>query len=333
LTGCVLAIFVWVAATGARADPPSGLVFVSNEQSSGITIIDPSKDSAVVGEIKSCGRPRHMAWSLKPDLFYVACGDSNAIGLVDARTRKMADTIPFIEEPEAFAMSADGKFLYVSNEEDAALSVVDLQSRTTVAWIDIGVEPEGVMLDRDGQRVWVTSEASNMVHVIDTKTNKVLKDILVDTRPRRLAETPDGKEVWVSCEVAGRLDIIDPKALEPVGHVDFAPRGFRREYLTPVDITMTRDGKTAYVALGRANHVAVVDVPTRQVRDYILVGSRPWGLRLNADETILYVANGLSDDVSIIDTKSLRVRKSVPVGRVPYGILIDDRPPAPADQP
>ena len=88
---------------------------------------------------------------------------------------------------------------------------------------------------------------------------------------------------------------------------------------------ITADGSRAFVALGRANHVAVVDVPPRKVIDYILVGSRAWGLALSADERTLYVANGLSDDISIIDVPSLEVTTSVPVGGVPYGILIDDR--------
>ena len=70
--------------------------------------------------------------------------------------------------------------------------------------------------------------------------------------------------------------------------------------------------------------VAVVDVASRKVRDYILVGKRPWGLALSRDEKTLYVANGLSDDLTIINAVSLKVVKSVPVGMVPYGILIDD---------
>ena len=86
----------------------------------------------------------------------------------------------------------------------------------------------------------------------------------------------------------------------------------------------TADGSRAYVALGRANHVAVVDVESREVLDYILVGKRPWGLALTQDEGLLYVANGLSDDLAIIDTESRRVVTTVPVGLVPYGILIDD---------
>ena len=91
-----------------------------------------------------------------------------------------------------------------------------------------------------------------------------------------------------------------------------------------MDVLITRDGTRAYVALGRANHVAVVDVATREILEYILVGKRAWGLALTYDEKKLYVANGLSDDISIIDTDTLKVIKSLAVGLVPYGVLIDD---------
>ena len=65
-------------------------------------------------------------------------------------------------------------------------------------------------------------------------------------------------------------------------------------------VLITRDGSRAYVALGRANHVAVVDVPERKVIDYVLVGKRAWGLALTHDESKLYVANGLSDDITVV---------------------------------
>jgi YVTN family beta-propeller protein len=162
------------------------------------------------------------------------------------------------------------------------------------------------------------------VHVIDTLEGDVIADILVDTRPRRFALTPDEKELWVSAELAGVVDIIDVETLKIIGDVAFLPTGFRREQVTPVDLLITRDGSLAYVALGRANHVAVVDVRARKVLDYILVGRRAWGLALTHDEGLLYVANGLSDDISIIDTKTRRAITSIPVGLVPYGILIDD---------
>jgi len=193
-----------------------------------------------------------------------------------------------------------------------------------VAEYETGEEPEGVLITPDGKRVFVASEAANLVHVIDVETQQVIKDVLVDTRPRRFALTPDGRELWVSAELAGIVDIIDTGTLQIVDDITFLPTGFRREEVTPVDLLITRDGTRAYVALGRANHVAVVDVAKRKVLDYILVGKRAWGLALTNDEKKLYVANGLSDDISIIDTERLVVITSVPVDMVPYGILIDD---------
>jgi YVTN family beta-propeller protein len=78
------------------------------------------------------------------------------------------------------------------------------------------------------------------------------------------------------------------------------------------------------VTLGHAAHVAVVDVPSRTVQGYILVGKRAWGVTLSRDDKTLYVANGLGDDITIVDVKSRKALVSIPVGRVPWGIAIDD---------
>ena len=152
----------------------------------------------------------------------------------------------------------------------------------------------------------------------------MVKSIIVDTRPRRFALTPDERQLWVSAELSGVVNIIDLATLEVVETVQFLPKGMRKEQVTPVDVVITSDGARAYVALGRANHVAVVDVASREVIDFVLVGKRPWGLGLTADDKLLYVANGLSDDVVIIDTVSNKALTSIPVGQVPYAIAIDD---------
>ena len=68
----------------------------------------------------------------------------------------------------------------------------------------------------------------------------------------------------------------------------------------------------------------MVDVAGREIEDYILVGSRPWNVVLDADEERLIVTNGLSDDLSVIDVEDRKVERSVPVGRVPYMAIIDD---------
>ena len=70
------------------------------------------------------------------------------------------------------------------------------------------------------------------------------------------------------------------------------------------------------------NRVAVIDPKTYAVKDYILVGQRPWHLELSPDQKKLYVANGLTNDMTIIDVDSLKAEKSVPVGRLPWGVAV-----------
>jgi YVTN family beta-propeller protein len=146
----------------------------------------------------------------------------------------------------------------------------------------------------------------------------------VGTRPRRFAATPDGKELWVSAELSGEVYVIDRAKFEVAGKIEFLPPGMRKTDVTPVGLTMTKDGKTAFVTLGHAAHVAVVDVPTRKVAAYILVGKRAWGVTLSRDERTLFVANGFGDDITVVDVPSRKATISVPVGRIPWGVAIDD---------
>lgn len=320
--GAALAAAILLAA-GASTAKNTGKVIVSNEKSSTLTVLD--RDGKVLQSIDTCARPRGMVFNRERTGFYVGCADDDTIAFYDIATLKLARRYRNIAEPETFDLHPDGRHLYISNEDDSEATVLDVETGDIVAQFPTGPEPEGVHVTRDGKKVFVASEIANLVHVIDVEQKKIVKEIPVGTRPRRFALSPDEKELWVSAELAGQIDIIDVETLETKGRVEFQLRAMRREMITPVDLLITRDGTRAYVALGRANHVAVVDVKSRQVLDYILVGKRPWGLRFNADESRLWVANGLSDDVSIIDTRTGKVLVSVPVGEVPYGILIDDQ--------
>jgi YVTN family beta-propeller protein len=77
-----------------------------------------------------------------------------------------------------------------------------------------------------------------------------------------------------------------------------------------------------FVALGPSNRVAVIDTATKEIKQYILVGQRPWHGELGPDGKKFYVANGLTNDITIIDVDSLKAEKSVPVGRLPWGVAI-----------
>ncbi len=72
--------------------------------------------------------------------------------------------------------------------------------------------------------------------------------------------------------------------------IDFQVPGVRRELIEPVGIRLSKDDELAFVALGPANRVALVDTKTFEVMKYIQVGQRPWHMELHPDGSKLYVA-------------------------------------------
>lgn len=89
---------------------------------------------------------------------------------------------------------------------------------------------------------------------------------------------------------------------------------------------MSRDGKLAFVCLGPADRVAVVDVKTRQPQKYLLVGQRVWHAAFTPDQKFLVTANGVTNDVSMIDVAALKVVRSIQVGEAPWEVAIPGPP-------
>jgi PQQ-dependent catabolism-associated beta-propeller protein len=161
-----------------------------------------------------------------------------------------------------------------------------------------------------------------MAHFIDTTSREVVANVLVDSRPRFAEFKRDDSELWISSEIGGTVSIIDPAKHAVTGKIEFAIPGLRREAIQPVGIGITRDGKTAFIALGPANRIAVVDATTHAVTKYLLVGQRVWHMAFTPDEKYLLVTNGISNDVSVIDVAAQKVIKTIQVGELPWGITI-----------
>ena len=96
--------------------------------------------------------------------------------------------------------------------------------------------------------------------------------------------------------------------------IAFEVQGLRAEAIQPVGIQFTRDDATAFVALGPANRVAVIDTKTYKVKKLLLVGQRVWQMAFTPDQKYLLTTNGLSNDISVIDV-AVAQRGEVDPGR------------------
>jgi PQQ-dependent catabolism-associated beta-propeller protein len=278
------AVLAWLFGSSASRAKDTGYVFVSHERTNNVAVIDPKQDYQIIKWIATSRRPRDMKFRDQRRLLLVACGDDDVIDVIDVAKLAVTDHIPTGASPEMFELSRDGTMLYVSNEDASAVQEISIADKMIVREIATGAEPEGVAVTPDGKTLYVTSEVTDMVHVVDLAAGAVTDNIVVGTRPRRFLLLPNQKELWVSNELSGQVSVIDRNVDRVSANIDFLPPGFRQVDVTPVGMTMSKDGRTAVIALGRANHVAIVDTGTRKVKDYILVGSRAWGVAFSPDE-------------------------------------------------
>jgi DNA-binding beta-propeller fold protein YncE len=254
------------------------------------------------------------------DEVLIACSDDHKVIIYDRIKRQVTREITPVPGAMNLTIHPETNRLLVTNEGAAKASVFTLSTGELIAALPTGLEPDGIAITENGSQIFVASENSGLVHVFDGVTYEPRGTIATNLRPRRIALRND--TLWVSTEMGSRVEIFDINTLVKINEILFAPKGFRPEQMTPVDILFNDAANEAYVALGSANHVAVVDLNTLAINKYILVGRRAWGLGLSPDQSTLIVLNGLSDDFTLIDLATKRPRLTKRAGLIPHSIEV-----------
>lgn len=314
----LLKLFSLLATFSLCAPVFSATAVITNERSGDLVFMDETGETTAV--VPLCSRPRGMAQHQSSGVLYIACSDDGEVLEFDLSTNKTTRVFGNLPGAMSIAVHEPSNRLIVSNEGYATATVLDITSGDIIASLPTGLEPDGVAITADGGLIFVASENAGLVHIFDGKSYATVKKLITNLRPRRIALRAN--ELWVSSEMGSRVEIFDTTSFKKIDEIIFAPRGFRSEQLTPVDILFDHSQTSAFVALGSANHLVIVDAVERKILKYILVGHRPWGLGLTPDGKRLFVLNGLSDDVTIINLKTRRPLRTSRTGLVPHSVEI-----------
>src|SRR5207237_10153641 len=106
-------------------------VFVTNEKSDDVTVID-AATRTVVGTIRVSKRPRGVAVSPDGRRVYVANSNSDSVSVIDATKLVVLTTAPAGRDPEGLTLDKAGGRLYVVNENELAVTVLDAPSRSII---------------------------------------------------------------------------------------------------------------------------------------------------------------------------------------------------------
>ena len=305
-------------ALSSAAALAQGQVWITNETDNTVSVIDVAT-LEVVATHPTGKRPRGVIFSHDYTHLYICASDSDLVEVMDPNTGEILHSLPSGDDPEQFALHPDGRHLYIANEDDGQVTVVDVETREAVAEIKVGIEPEGMGVSPDGRFAVATSESTNIAHWIDTSTQSIIANTLVDARPRHAEFTPDSAQLWVSSEIGGTVTVFNSDDQTEITKIGFEITGVQTDLVQPVGIRFAEKARKAFIPLGPANHVAVVNMDTFAVETYLLVGSRVWHSALTGDEKYLFTTNGVSGDVTVIDVAAMEPIKSIKVGRFPWG--------------
>ena len=286
ITSC---IFTSVGQAGEKqvSFDPKSVVFVTNRDSSDVTVIDMKTD--VILDRIACGdwSNPHMAVATLDGKYLLATGtNSNFVAIIDLETRELSK-VRLGLMPEHFDITSDGKYAYIGNMGVGAVSVVDIEGKKEINRISGFFEPHGIVCLPDNSKVYISNMGAHEVGVIDVEKQLLAKRMEVG-----------------SAYVMASLDM-NNKMSEIVGIAN---------------PTLSIDGRYAYAADGDSNQVAVIDTIDDSIVTTIPVGDDPWRAYASPDGTKMVVPNNGDQTVSVIDTKSNKVIATFPGGEDMTGI-------------
>jgi YVTN family beta-propeller protein len=141
--------------------------------------------------------------------------------------------------------------------------------------VPAGRGAEGFDISPEGKEIWVANARDATVTIIDVAAKKATETLSIPVKgANRLKFTPDGRRVLISGLGAASGDaslvVMDTSTHKEIRRLNLGGGA--------AGILIAPDGSRAYVAVSRADKIAVVDLKTLEVVGQIDAGRQPDGL-------------------------------------------------------
>jgi YVTN family beta-propeller protein len=269
---------------GAAAAPDGSNYYISDEGDSTLDVVN-QKTLQVTKRIPLSGHPNNISISKDGKRVYVSIARApGAVDVIDTASLEKVRSIAVKGAVHNTYVTPDGKWVVAGSIPSKTITVIDQKSETP-EWtltMDLGIRPMAFSTNPDGSTKWIFVQLSgfNGFAVVDFASRKEIKRItLPDLPPGKetfpvggneshgMAVTADQKIVVVNSRLNSSLYAYSIPELQLLGSTEVGK--------SPDWVTLTPDGKLAYVANAASNSVSVVDVKSMKEITRIAVGEVP----------------------------------------------------------
>jgi YVTN family beta-propeller protein len=273
------------AGHGAGAAPDGTRIYISDEAESTLDIVD-AKSLAIVKKVPLSGHPNNMAVGKDGRRVYVGIAQApGGVDVIDTVSMQRVKTVPTEGAIHNAYVTPDGRFVVAGSIPGATINVIDATTEEP-AWtlkMDLGIRPMTFSTNPDGSTRWIFAQLTgfNGFAVVDFVTRKEIRRVENPPLPsgkmtvpegsdpsHGMAVTADGKTLVVCSRLNNYLYSYSLPDLKLLGSAELGGKGAGW-------VTLTPDGKTAYVANPVTNDVSVVDIASMKETTRIPVGFVP----------------------------------------------------------
>jgi YVTN family beta-propeller protein len=241
---------------GIAVNPSTSKVYVVNEYSNTVSVIDTNTDT-VKSTINLGNFPYGIDINPLNNRIYITNRGSNTVSVLDGSVDTKLHDITVGKSPVGIAVNPSANWIYVTNLDDGTMSVIDGITNEVIDVIPVGKTPYGVAVNPLSNKIYVTDIITNTVTVIDGKTNEISAKIPVGKRPTGLAiDIPDKKgennRLYVANYDSDSVSVIDTVTNEVTNNITSVGD-------SPVGIAINSISNKLYVSNIASNTVAVID--------------------------------------------------------------------------
>ncbi len=294
---------------------PDGKIWVSNKDSSSISMIDPDSKQ-VVGTINlpHAAQPYGIVFSNKDNIAYVVLEATGKLLKIDAKTQRIIASLNVGVNVRHISINANEDTLYISRFITPALpNESTLLPKTRIGDVDYG-----------GEIIVVKSENFRIDHTIILKhSEREDTEQSAHGIPNYLgavAISPDGLSAWIPSKqdnikrgqmrnglpltyesmlrsISSKINLVTQQE-ELSQRIDHDNAGIASAAI------FGKYGNYLFVALEGSNEIEVIDAYEDEVLYRFKTGRAPQGLALSSDGLRLYVHNFMDRSISVYDLYS-----------------------------
>jgi YVTN family beta-propeller protein len=270
---------------GVAIAPDGSKIYVSDENAESLDFVD-AKTLQVTKRLPLTGHPNNVTISKDGAKVYVAItGGKAGLDIIDTTSQEVIKHIQTGASGHNPYVTPDGKYVLAGSIQGKNISIIDTKTQE-VAWtmpMDLGIRPMAMSVNPDGSTKWIFAQLTgfNGFAVIDFATHKEINRIKnPDLPPGRdgvppgnepshgIVVTKDQKTLLVNSRINGALYSYSLPDLKVQGTAFLTGKGAGW-------LTLSPDGKQAYIANAVTDDVSVVDIATMKETTVIPVGSVP----------------------------------------------------------